>query len=858
MSQPRPPTPPAPEARVARMKQRLLSAPYEICMARALHFTAVYRETEDLDPALRNALALKRTLARQQIAIHEDEQLAGSKTERFLAAPLAVERGDFLRTLQLELDVMEHKQRPFVVSDEDRRAFWDQVLPYWSGRTVRDHKARQWEQQGIIQTRPSLLGTPRGIARTLRFARYVGRANLGKALGTSVLSARPTARRLRNLLALRHEWARNNPTPAVYCFDVQGHLCLGADKALELGLAAIVEQARQRLERLQREHPGDHGRAAFLRAVVISLEAAVAYSERFASLARRLARRSADAAERQRLERIAEACRRVPRLPPRTFAEALQAAWMVHVVGEIQYGCHDVFAPGRADQFLHPFLQRDLQQGLLSRAEAVALVQEYLLKLSANIEPIPELGMETNAVLGNSQHCVMVGGQTPDGQDATNELSYLMLDAYEQLGGTVNQLCVRLHAGTPPRFFRRVAAVFRRTNGIALYNDEAVIEGLQADGYQLAHARDYCIVGCVETSGQSNTHGCPGGHELVLPAVLMLALSGGRYPPPAPGQQPGVASGDVRKLATFETLLTALRLQLEHQIGVLLEAVAAKDWAHQALLPAPYVSALMDGCIEDARDITAGGARYDFTSVDVRGLATLVDSLLAIKAMVYDGREPGLDLPRLVRIVLANFVGHEELRCRILTRAPKYASGDAGADALTLQVLEWIHHQLRGQRNIRGGRLRACYYSYGNHVIDGLLLGATPDGRLRGEPISNGVSPSNLVDQPAGPLGAMRTVARFPPAAISSGIALNTRFHPGMIRSDRGLESFTTMIRTYFELGGMQLQPNVVSTETLRAAQRDPERHRDLVVKVSGYSGYFCDLGRSIQEDIIARTEFGG
>ena len=842
---------------VARMKERLLSAPYEICMARARYFTEVYRETEDMDPALRNALALKRTLASQRVFVHQDERLAGSKTEKFLAAPLSVDRGDFLRTLQLEMDILHKKQRPFYISDEDRRLFWEEVLPYWDGRTVRDHKARQWEARGIINTRPSVLETPRRLRDAVRFTRYVGREGLDRALGIS-MSGAPTPRRLRNLLALRHEWARNNPTPAVYCFDVQGHLCLGVDRVVQYGMAAIIERARQRLLRLQAQQPGDRRGAAFLRAVIISLEAAIAYSERFASLARAMAQRASDERDRLRLERIASACRRVPRLPPRSFAEALQAAWMAHVVGEIQYGNHDVFAPGRVDQFLYPFFRQDLDSGALTVAEAMALVQEYLLKLSANIEPIPELGMESNAVLGNSQHCVMVGGQIPGGEDGTNELSYLFLDAYEQLNGTVNQLCVRIHPDSPADFLQRVAAVFRRTNGIALYNDEAVIEGLLADGMEPEHARDYCIVGCVETSGQSDTHGCPGGHELVLPAVLMLALTGGRYPPPAPGQQQGFAGGDPRKMVTFETLLTGLRRQLAHQIAVLVEAVAAKDWAHRKVLPAPYVSALMEGCIEEAKDMTAGGARYDFTSVDVRGLATLVDSLLAIKALVYQRPDPEMDLQRFVQVVLSNFEGQEQLRCRIINEVPKYGTGDPAADELTLQVLDWVHGQIAGVRNIRGGRFRACYYSYGNHVIDGLLLGATPDGRRRGEPISNGVSPSNLITQPAGPLGAMRTVASFPPSRVSSGLSLNARFHPGFIASDQGLSTFAAMIRTYFSLGGMHIQPNVVSTETLRAAQQRPEEYRDLVVKVSGYSGYFCDLGRSIQEDIIARTEFGG
>ncbi|MBI5485995.1 MAG: hypothetical protein HY905_01545 [Deltaproteobacteria bacterium] len=837
------------------MKQRMLAAPYEICLARALHFTRAHRENEALDPHLRNALALRRTLERQKIAIEPDELLAGSKTERFLAAPLPVERGDFLRSLQLELDVLERKHRPFRISDADREAFWNEILPYWDGRTVRDRKARTWAEAGIVQPRPSAGRRLRGWLDAVRWAFQLGPEALRKLFGAN-FDAPLTLRRVRNLHALRHELAFNNPTPATSCFDVQGHLSLGVDRAVSRGMEAIIDDARERRARLDREEPGDERGRSFLDAVVISLEAAIAYAARFAALAGAMAARCAEGPERRRLESIAEHCRQVPRHRPRTFHEALQSAWMTQLVGEIQYGAHDVFAVGRPDQYLLPFFRADRAAGRLARPRAVELLQEFFLKLEANVEPIPEVGMETNAVLGNSQHVVTIGGLTPDGGDATNELSYLVLDAFEAMGGAVNQLAVRVHRGTPGRFLRRTAEVFRRTNGIALYGDEAVIEGLCADGLTLEHARDYCIVGCIETSGQSNTHGCVGGHELVLPAVLLLALSRGRTPAPFLGQGRGFDSGPLEACRTFDEFLGIFRRQLDHQLGVLVAAADGKDRATMDLLPAPYVSALMDGCLESARDATAGGARYDFTSIDVRGLGTLVDSLLAIRAFVHERR--AVTLPELAGICERDFAGHEVLRQRLIHEPPKYGTGEAEGIAMAREVLGWLHGAVSGRRNARGGRFRMCYYSYGNHVIDGFLLGGTPDGRRRGEPLSNGVSPSNLLDSAAGPTGVLRTVAALPPRLISSGVSLNMRFFPDFLATDGGRDAFAAMIRTYFGLGGMHLQPNVVSMETLREAQRNPERYRDLVVKVSGYSAYFTDLGRSIQDDIVARCEYSG
>jgi pyruvate formate-lyase/glycerol dehydratase family glycyl radical enzyme len=839
------------DPRVARLKQRLLNAAYEICMARALHFTRAYRESEGMDPNLRNAFALERTLENQKIFIYPDEFIAGSKTERFLAGPLSVERGDLLRALQMEIEILAQKKRPFYINEKNRQLFWNEIFPYWDGRSLRDRKAALWEQSGIIDTGSGPIKSVRRIINLVRLLRGVDKERSRKIFGAN-LSGPLTLKRIRNLYDLRFEYARNNPTPAIFCFDVQGHLSLGVDKVVERGMGAIIEEAGKRRQDLDQR---DEKKRAFLDAVIISLEAACRYAERFSDLAGKKAGAAESAGEKRRLLQIAENCRRVPRHKPETFQQALQAAWLTLMIGEIQYGTHEVFAVGRIDQYLYPFYRDDMQSGRLTRELAVALLQEFFIKQTSNVDPIPELGMETNAVLGNSQHVAVIGGVTTDGRDACNELSYVILEAFERMNGSLNQLSVRIAEQSPPELLRRTAEVFRTASGIAVYNDEVIIPALVSDGFSQEDARDYCIVGCIETSGQSDTHGCPGGHELVLPAVLAMTLSRGKRPIPAPGQKGGVDCGDPAGFDTFSKFTSAFRRQLKHQVDVLLKAVEGKDRAYREFLPAPFVSALMDDCILSCRDITDGGARYDFTSLDVRGLATLVDSLLAVKQLVYDKQE--LTIEELIRILDDDYQGHEALRLRIINRAPKYGIGDEEADRMAQEVIGWIHKTIKNRRNVRGGRYRVCYYSYGNHVIDGLLLGATPDGRKAGEPISNGVSPSNLFVRNCGPQGPLKSAARIPAEQASSGVSLNMRFHPGMLKSEQGVETFARMIRTYFGLGGMHIQPNVVSAETLRSAQKNPDRYKDLVVKVSGYSAYFCDLGKSIQEDIIARCEFG-
>jgi len=838
------------EPRVARLKERLLCAPYEICMARAKYFTRAYQDTEGQDPCLRNAEALKRTLEKQKIFIYEDEFIAGSKTERYLAGPLSVERGDFLRTLQLEMDVLHLKHRPFFITEKNRRLFYDEVLPYWDQNTMRDRKAVYWEEDGLLDTGSNPVATVRRLFNLAKNLKGADPERTKKLFGAA-LKAPMTPRRLKTIYDLRFEYARNNPTPAVFCFDVQGHLCLGVDKVVERGMGAIIKDAERRRKKLS---PDDKQKHAFLDAVITSLEASCHYAERFAALAEKRAKETKDPKEKKRLKKIAENCRAVPRHKPKTFHQALQAAWFTLMIGEIQYGTQEVFAVGRIDQYLYPYYQADIQAGRLTKKEAVALLQEFFIKQTSNIDPIPELGMETNGVLGNSQHVAVIGGVTPDGQDASNELTFLILDAFEQMNGSLNQLSVRIAKESPPELLRRTAEVFKTASGIAIYNDEVVIKALLADGMSLEDARDYTIVGCIETSGQSDTHGCPGGHELVLASVLVMTLFRGKRPIPAPGQKGGIDSGDPAKLDTFDKFTEAFRKQLKHHVDVLIQATAGKDRAHRDFLHAPYVSALMDDCIERCQDITEGGARYDYTSLDVRGLATLVDCLLAVKHFVYDKQE--LTLKEFIRILENNFEGHEAFRRRIINEAPKYGVGDEKADRMAVEVVDWLHEMVKDKKNIRGGQWRVCYYSYGNHVIDGLMLGATPDGRKAGDPTSNGVSPSNLFRSKNGPTGPMKSVARIPPEKASSGVSLNMRFHPSMVKNQNGINAFARMIQTYFDLGGMHVQPNVVSSDTLRQAQQDPGKYKDLVVKVSGYSAYFCDLGKSIQEDIIARCEF--
>lgn len=841
--------------RIQGLKERLLGAPYEICLERARRFTRSYKETEGRHPAVRNALALKATCENQPVHIYADEWIVGNKTDKYLAPVLAPERGDSLRALQLEMDILAEKERPFSITPADRREFLGEILPYWSGRCLRDIKGRNWIASGIIEpVRGNPIRTIRQIADVIRFARHVGRDNLRKMAGIRK-GRRHGPGRAVTAWKVRDELAKNNPNMGVYCYDVQGHLHLGVDRVIDEGFLGIKERASRRLDELDKDDPGYRDESAFLLAVMISMDAARTYASRLQALAAGEASNTTDPGERERLSGISRSLEHAPARPARSFREGVQATWFALLIGEMQYGMHDVLGIGRTDQYLYSLFQRDLDEGRLTVEEALELLEELNLKLTANVSLFPEIGTEANGTLGVSQHCLIVGGQDREGRDATNELSYLIVDAYERMKGAINQLSLRIHVGSPPDFLTRGVRAFRRTSGHAFFNDEVIVPALQSDGFAPGDARDYNIVGCIETSGGGNCFPCPGGHEIVLPAVLYMTMTNGRYPAPIFGQKRSTKTGEPDTLETFDEFLDAFGRQLRHNVEVLVKAVEGKDRAYMEFLPAPYISALMDGCIDTATDMTGGGAVYDFTSIIGRGLGTCADSLLAIREFVYDRRE--LSLSELVDACLSNFKKREDLRRRLTNSAPKYGKGDAGADRMAGELVRMFSREAEKHTNARGGRYRAGMYSYGNHVIDGFYIGATPDGRKRGEPLSNGISPSNRIGEGEGLTAYMISAASVNQGTLSGGVSHNVRIHPAYIRSDEGLEKTTALLKTYFDLGGMHVQPNVVSSQTLLEAQKDPASHGDLVVKVAGYSAYFTDLGRSIQDDIIDRYQFG-
>ena len=819
-------------------KDHVLEAPYEICIERARYFTESYRETEGEHPATRASKALEHTLENVSVYILDEEQVVGNRSSKLVGAVIPVERGDINTVLEMELDFLKTRERqPFHIDPVDERELKDEILPYWHGRTVRDRKKALWKANGLY-FRPAL--GPLSWWRRWRSLDLRRLAETVRAPKTTLTYAR---RGLREIL-------HNNPALAMNVFDVQGHLILGHRNVLREGFAGIEASAGKRLEQARRDKDPE-GRA-FLEGVIRSCGAVRDFAARFANEAERLAANGTSPQRREELLAIAARCRHVPYHPPRDFREAVQALWLTQTAAMIAHGMAGILAVGRPDQYLYPFYARDKTEGRIGEGDARALMEELLIKLSYNLLVLPYVGKRTSSELGGDSCSPTVGGLTPEGEDGANELSGLILDAFTNVKSLGNSFAIRFSGKSQSGFWRKALDTYRHTSGAALFYDDVVVEALKKSGTAEEDARDYGVIGCVEPTSGGNTFGCTSGNDISLVAALEMALLNGRLR--IMGRRIGPRTGDPRRMASFEEFLEAFKTQVAFLVDAVAKAVNLKDEIYREAFPNPLISATLSGCVQKARDMTSGGAQYNFGSISGRGFGTAVDSLAAIKHCVYDERS--LSMGQLLRALDRNFRGEEALRMRLAAKAPKYGCDNPLADAIACDVSAHFCREVARHGTTRGGPFRPSFFSYGMHVFEGLVMGATPNGRLAGEPVSNSFSPSNGAET-KGPTALLQSAAKIDHTLISNGCAVNVKLMPNMFQGNERLDKIAALVRAFFEMGGMEVQFNVVSNETLRDAQRHPDKHRDLVVRVSGYSALFTDLGEPLQNEIIQRTEFG-
>lgn len=778
--------------RVRKLRHESLEAIPYISTERAELITEFYENNRIHSAPITRALAFKYLLEKKKICINSGELIVGERGPAPKATPTYPE----LCCHSLEdLEILHTREKiPFAVSPETRQVYQERIIPFWEGRSIRDLIFSEMTEEWIAAYEAGVF--------------------------TEFMEQR-----------------------------APGHT-VADDKIYKKGFRKIRQEIRESLARLDWfGDPEAQAKAEQLRAMDIAAEAICIYARRHAAAARELASREPDLVRREELCRIAEVCEWVPENPPRNFWEALQAYWFVHVGVITELNTWDSFCPGRLDQHLYPFYKKGLEDGSLTEDAARELLQCFWIKF--NNHPAPPKVKVTAAESSTYTDFanINLGGLTPGGQDAVNDLTYLILDVIDEMRLVQPSTNIQLSAKNPDRFLKRALKIVREGWGQpSVFNADMVVQELLRQGKSVEDARCGGTSGCVETGAFGKESYILTGY-LNLPKILELALFDGADM--RTGKQVGPRTGNASSFRSFDEVWNAFRTQLNYFVDVKIRGNNVIERIFARHMPAPFLSSIIDDCIAKGKDYNDGGARYNSTYIQGVGIGTITDSLSAIKHHVFEWKNITMD--RLLDVLRQNFQGAEEIRHILLEETPRYGNDDDRADDIMRKVFLAFFNEVDGRPNTKGGHHRINMLPTTCHVYFGSVTGATPDGRYAWQPLSEGISPVQGMDR-RGPTAALKSAGKMD-HVLTGGTLLNMKFTPSLLEGEEGITNLAHLVRAYFKLGGHHIQFNVVSAETLRDAKRHPDRYRDLIVRVAGYSDYFCDLPGALQDEIIARTE---
>ena len=827
--------------RITRLVDHLYEKMPVIESARARLITESYMETEGEPIITRRAKAFAHILRNIPIIIRDEELIVGSTTIAPRGCQTYPEYS--FQWLEDELDTVETRSAdPFYIAEETKEEL-RRVHKYWKGKTTSE-------------------------------------------LATSYMAPEAIA-------AIDH----NIFTPGNYFYNGVGHVTVKYEEVLAIGYEGIIAKAQAELDSCKVGDENYAKKSHFLNAVILSCQAVIQYAQRYAELALEMADRCRDQARKQELLVIARNCSRVPAKGATGFYEACQSFWFVQQLIQLESSGHSI-SPGRFDQYMYPYYKKDMEQGNISREYAQELMDCIWVKLNDLNKCRDAASAEGFAGYSLFQNLI-AGGQDKDGNDVTNDLSFMSIQASMHVHLPQPSLSVRVWNGTPHEFLIKAAELTRTGIGLpAYYNDEVIIPALQNRGLSLADAREYNIIGCVEPQKAGKTDGWHDAAFFNMCRPLELVFSNGMDK----GVQVGVRTGDVTKMATFAEFYDAYKKQMEYFISLLVNADNAIDVAHGERCPLPFLSCMVDDCMKVGKSVQEGGAVYNFTGPQGFGFANMADALFAVRKLVYEEKKftmaelkealawnygKGLDEQSAADIaetvlgemkkagqtvdaqaaaaVISSLVGmkpepakaarFEEIH-NLIEEVPKFGNDIPEVDYFARDVAYTYTKPLQNYKNPRGGMYQAGLYPVSANVPLGGQTGATPDGRYAHTPVADGVSPSAGKDV-KGPTAAATSVSRLDHFIVSNGTLFNQKFHPSALSGREGLEKFVALIRSYFDQKGMHMQFNVVDRETLLDAQKHPEKYKHLVVRVAGYSALFTTLSRSLQDDIIRRTEQG-
>lgn len=783
-------------------KQHVKTFSPMICLERALLVTESYRRTESLEPVLRRAHSLRHVLENMTVYICPGEVLAGNQASRPFSAPLFPEYA--IAWFDKELDSIPGRPIDRFDLPENTRQKMRPVFDYWHGKTLYE-KAKA------------------AIPDVYHQAEAI-KAIFGEHLTN----------------------------------EGDGHLIVDNETVLRDGLSAVRERARESLKKLNLRDPEQNHRRYFLESVDIVCAAVEQFARRYAAEAERLAESESDPARKQQLALMAATCRRVPMQPARTFSEALQSLWFVQLILQIESNGHSI-SLGRFDQYMYPYYERDLAAGTLTDAQALELVKHFWVKLNTinKIRPWTDTQFLTGYPMFQN---VTIGGQIRNSRDATNALTYHCLSASEDLMLTQPSLSARYHLQSPDAYLAACLRCVKTGIGMpALFNDEAIIPSLLNHGVDYADAENYGLVGCVEVAVPGKWgYRCNGMSYFNMLKVYELALNNGVDP--ATGLQLVPGAGTLADFRSMDDVWRAWQTQLDWYTRCYIEHDAIVDSVLEELLPDPFCSMLVDDCVARGLTIKEGGAVYDVVSAQSIGLANIANAMAAVEKLCFrDKTVAPADMKRAVDTNFAEPAG-EAIRRAILEDAPKYGNDLDLVDDIAVKLFTEYAAVLRQYKNARWGRgpidcgWQISTSTVTSNVPFGKGIGATTDGRRAGDSLAEGCSPVQGTDR-SGPTASMNTIAKLPNILISGGQLYNMKFAPAAFADARGVAAMMALVRGYGVKKGWHVQFNVVDGETLRDAQRHPDRYRDLVVRVAGYSAYFVDLDVVIQDDIIRRSE---
>ncbi len=779
--------------RIKKLRARSVGTEPRVSIERAVLVTRTYQEYEGIveTPVLR-ALCLKNILENETIGIEEGELIVGEKGGRPQHAPTFPEL--CCHTAE-DMEILNVRDKIFFrVDAADIETQRRDIIPYWENRSMRK----------------------------------------------------------RILDRMTPEWKDCYAAGIFTEFMEQrgpGHTVIDG-KIYKKGFAEFKKDIAAALDALDfLDDPDALAKQAQLQAMAICCDAVIAYGGRFRQLALGMAVQEQDPVRRGELLAIAHNCEVVPAHAPQTFAQAIQMYWFVHIAVTTEINPWDALSPGRLDQHLYPFYQQGIEDGTLTRGEAKELLECLWVKFNNQPAP-PKVGVTLKESGTYTDFAnINTGGITPDGKDGVNEVSLLILEVMDEMRLTQPNSNVQISKKTPQYFLEKACAVSRNGWGQpAFYNTEAIVQELTLAGKSIEDARQGGSSGCVETGAFGKEAYILTGY-FNLPKILEITLNDGRDP--RTGLQLGLKTGVFESVETYEAFFEAFRTQVRHFVDIKLRGNHVIEKLYAAHMPVPFLSVIVDDCIKKGMDYNAGGARYNTSYIQGVGIGTLADSLAAIRYNVFDKKH--VTAAALQEALRDNFKGHGEVSGDVRNSTPKYGNDDEYADGIMVAAFEMFRDEVTGRRNMKGGSYRINMLPTTCHIYFGSVTGATPNGRLASKPVSEGISPDKGADT-QGPTSVIKSASKMDHLS-TGGTLLNQKLSPLLVEGEKGLSGMAQLVRTYFKLDGHHIQFNVVDRATLLKAQHNPDEYRDLIVRVAGYSDYFNNLDRELQDEIIERTE---